>query len=208
MAVPRPREFGHLPTTGASVGKTALSTPCKVCSCQSSRSGDEADGYTGSAGHFARDAATCASWGVDFIKFDVYSVPDYRTLLIDFANDIHATGRPMFLYTGLAGKPDTFPLIHDVNGLRFTGDLRRGWYPSLLYHTALLRRGTAPRGGAQRTDLPSRKRHSTIAHAFKHGIARRGGTSPAGTAETSLRQPSLKVSDPPRLALALCLADS
>ncbi len=49
---------------------------------------DEADGYTGSAGHFAQDAATYASWGVDFIKFDVYSVPDYRTPVIDFANDM------------------------------------------------------------------------------------------------------------------------
>jgi alpha-galactosidase len=97
----------------------------------------EVGGFIGSAGHFADDAATYAGWGVDFIKFDVYS-DDFETQVINFADAIDSTGRPMFLYTGRYQEPDSWLLTNYLNALRFTGDLTGGDladdYTNVLYH--------------------------------------------------------------------------
>ena len=92
----------------------------------------EAHGFIGSAGHFDQDAESYASWGVDFIKFDVYTRDDYRVPVINFANAIDATGRPMFLYCGIYHQADP-SLLQYVNSLRFTGDLT-GSYSDLISH--------------------------------------------------------------------------
>jgi alpha-galactosidase len=97
----------------------------------------EANGFIGSAGHFAQDAATFARWGVDYVKFDVYS-PDYRQSVADFADALDATGRPMFLYTGTTvGHPDPW-LLNYLNAYRFTGDLvgtsLEAGYSNLVYY--------------------------------------------------------------------------
>jgi alpha-galactosidase len=59
-------------------------------------------GYPGSYGHETQDAATFASWGVDYLKYDwctagqVYSGPDrFQWAYIKMARALQATGRPI-----------------------------------------------------------------------------------------------------------------
>jgi alpha-galactosidase len=62
--------------------------------------------YPGSFGHEAQDAATFASWGVDYVKYDRCNIPyaDFpgeseqqvqQTLYTRMSNSLKATGRPM-----------------------------------------------------------------------------------------------------------------
>jgi alpha-galactosidase len=58
-------------------------------------------GFPGSYGHYTQDAATFASWGVDFVKLDQCHMPPgitlagQATLFTSFGNAIAATGRNM-----------------------------------------------------------------------------------------------------------------
>jgi len=63
-------------------------------------------GYPGSFGHEAQDAATFASWGVDYVKYDRCAIPygDFpgasaqqvqQTLYTRMSNALRATGRPI-----------------------------------------------------------------------------------------------------------------
>ena len=52
--------------------------------------------FPGSYGHEAQDAATFASWGVDYLKYDnCATVGDMQTDLTNMRNALAATGRPM-----------------------------------------------------------------------------------------------------------------
>src|SRR5262249_50430369 len=54
-------------------------------------------GYPGSLGHEQQDAATFASWGVDYLKYDNCNNQgvDYQTRYNAMRDAIAATGRPM-----------------------------------------------------------------------------------------------------------------
>jgi alpha-galactosidase len=84
-----------------------------------------AGGHIGSGGHFGRDAASYSQWGFDFVKFDVYQA-DYLDSLRRFAAALDATGRPIFLYTGINGFFHAGPdpaVVQTANAYRFIGDV-------------------------------------------------------------------------------------
>jgi alpha-galactosidase len=63
-------------------------------------------GRPGSAGHYAQDAATFASWGVDYVKFDWCGSPqgDPRQLTAQFRAALNTTGRPIALSISRHGE--------------------------------------------------------------------------------------------------------
>ncbi|MCX6471513.1 MAG: glycoside hydrolase family 27 protein [Corynebacteriales bacterium] len=104
-------------------------------------------GATGSRGHEATDAATFASWGVDYVKYDWCSsesdVGDQRDAFVAMRDAIRATGRPM-VYSinpnsgiALPADADTAAVpgaAHDWGGVatmtRLTNDITAQWSTS------------------------------------------------------------------------------
>ena len=67
-------------------------------------------GRPGSGGHYAQDAATFASWGVDYVKFDWCGAQgDPRDLTGQFRAALDAAGRPMALSVSRHGEPWLWP---------------------------------------------------------------------------------------------------
>lgn len=68
-------------------------------------------GRPGSAGHYAQDAATFASWGVDYVKFGWCGSPqgDPRQLTAQFRAALNATGRPIALSVSRHGEAWLWP---------------------------------------------------------------------------------------------------
>ena len=113
----------------------------------------------GSYGHYQRDAATFAAWGVDYVKFDWCYIPYklYRgltqrqvgqLLAAQMGNALAATGRPM---------------IYDVNDY-WAGDETWTWAPKLAH--------------LWRTAQDSKDRFQSMLENFTHNVAHFGGARP------------------------------
>jgi alpha-galactosidase len=78
-------------------------------------------GLPGSLGHYMEDAATYASWGVDYVKADGdwLNSDAQEAPTEDFINCLKATGRPMFINIGSYGFRPWMPLV--ANSWRFAG---------------------------------------------------------------------------------------
>src|ERR1017187_5340574 len=77
----------------------------------------ENEHYAGSFEHEDQDAATFASWGIDFIFEDYCNKPDAHTgreLYERMASAIHKTGRPMILYICSWGNENPWIWGHEV----------------------------------------------------------------------------------------------
>lgn len=78
---------------------------------------DENEHYAGSFEHEDQDAATFASWGIDFIFEDYCNKPEARTgreLYERMASAIQKTGRPMILYICSWGNENPWIWGHEV----------------------------------------------------------------------------------------------
>jgi alpha-galactosidase len=98
-------------------------------------------GYPGSFGHERADAATFASWGVDYLKVDWCYVPytDFpnythdeiaQVLFARMSAALHATGRPIVLSVSNASDPSIHPWLwgRSVSNLwRTTRDIVPTW---------------------------------------------------------------------------------
>ncbi len=93
----------------------------------------DTDGMMASSGHFAQDAATFASWTIDYIKWDVMirtndAQQDYRQVMLDYCAAVDATHRPMPIYSAcyysspITTNADLFP-FSQVNAIRWVGDM-------------------------------------------------------------------------------------
>lgn len=114
-------------------------------------------GYPGSFGHERADAATFASWGVDYLKVDWCYVPygdfpDYthdeiaQVLFARMSAALHATGRPMVLSVSNASDPSIHPWLwgRSVSNLwRTTVDIIPTWSSILGSADGNLRHGSA-----------------------------------------------------------------
>jgi alpha-galactosidase len=94
-------------------------------------------GYPGSLGHEQQDAATLASWGVDYLKYDNCSnqsdgsQADYIRRYTAMAQAIAATGRPMVYSVCEWGTDQPWLWAPQIGSLwRTTGDISDNW-PSL-----------------------------------------------------------------------------
>ena len=99
---------------------------------QTCSSGGRPEKIPGSRGHYDLDAATFASWGVDYIKLDwcgdiKYDIPGGHAAHLDFANAVLKTNRSMFLEV-VAGYWFFLGDIGSVaNSWRFCEDHHDNW---------------------------------------------------------------------------------
>ncbi|KAA0018080.1 glycoside hydrolase family 27 protein [Antrihabitans cavernicola] len=94
-------------------------------------------GSTGSEGYEAIDAATFASWGVDYLKYDWCSTDSSTTrqqaAFTAMRNALRATGRPIVYSinpnSGVAGTPPgaTYDWSHIATMARTTNDVSPAW---------------------------------------------------------------------------------
>ncbi|XP_060806153.1 alpha-N-acetylgalactosaminidase isoform X2 [Amyelois transitella] len=93
-------------------------------------------GYPGVVGHLAGDAATFASWGVDYVKLDgCYALPvDMDHGYPDFGRHLNSTGRRMVyscswpvyqIYAGI--QPNFSSIIEHCNLWRNFDDIQDSW---------------------------------------------------------------------------------
>jgi alpha-galactosidase len=114
------------------------------------------EGYPGSFGYEPADAATFASWGVDYVKVDWCHVPyvlfpDYtpdevaQVLYARMSASLHATRRPMVLSVSNASDPSIHPWVWGrfmSNLWRTTPDIADTWASILAITDANLQRGS------------------------------------------------------------------
>ncbi|XP_072945314.1 alpha-N-acetylgalactosaminidase isoform X1 [Epargyreus clarus] len=93
-------------------------------------------GYPGVVGHLAEDAATFASWGVDYVKLDgCYALPaDMDQGYPDFGRQLNLTGKQMVyscswpvyqIYAGM--QPNFTSIIEHCNLWRNFDDIQDSW---------------------------------------------------------------------------------
>jgi alpha-galactosidase len=81
----------------------------------------------GSGGHYATDAATFASWGVDYVKFDWCGAHgDPEQLADQFRAALDATGRPIVLSVSRHGEGWTWQ-THPAQLWRTSADIEDDW---------------------------------------------------------------------------------
>jgi alpha-galactosidase len=94
-------------------------------------------GYEGSFGHEVQDAKTFASWGVDFVKYDLCSARDIypstsetlQALYQKMGEALQSSGRPMVFSLCEYGNGDVWKWGAKAGGnlWRTTGDIRDTW---------------------------------------------------------------------------------
>jgi alpha-galactosidase len=94
-------------------------------------------GYEGSFGHEAQDAKTFASWGVDYLKYDLCSARDIypstpealQALYQKMGEALQSSGRPMVYSLCEYGNGDVWKWGAKAGGnlWRTTGDIRDTW---------------------------------------------------------------------------------
>ncbi|SDE89736.1 glycoside hydrolase family 27 protein [Terriglobus roseus] len=94
-------------------------------------------GYTGSFGHEAQDAKTYASWGIDYLKYDLCSARNiykstpeiHQALYQKMGEALQSTGRPIVFSLCQYGENDPWKWGYKAGGnlWRTTGDIRDQW---------------------------------------------------------------------------------
>ncbi len=111
------------------------------------------DGYPGSYGHEAQDAATFASWGVDYLKYDwcsafrIYQPSDMRAVYQKMGEALRQTGRPIVYSLCQYGKADVWMwgVAAGGNLWRTTTDIGANFQS--MHSQATQQQGAAPYAG-------------------------------------------------------------
>ncbi|MCP3803164.1 NPCBM/NEW2 domain-containing protein [Allokutzneria sp. A3M-2-11 16] len=89
------------------------------------------EGRPGSGGHYARDAATFAEWGVDYVKLDWCGAKgDPHRLTSEFRAALDATGRSVTLAVSRHGAPWRWP-DRPADLWRTSADIDDNWHSVL-----------------------------------------------------------------------------